>query len=496
MNDNSSKSILKSTGLVGGSKVISVLFGIIRSKVIAVILGPTGTGLIGALQSSTASIQTVVSLGLSSSSVRDIAQAYAKGNQEKIAKTIKTQRRAVLVTGLSGMLLTYAFAAPLSQLTFGDAQYTGAIRLLSIAVFFNLIMGGQGALIQGTRRIKDLALMSIISAGLSTIISVPLIYFYQEQGIPIFLVMLAASQYVVSFYFAQRIQVVKVKLDFKEIWERARGMIRLGLGFMGAALAGALVIYFIRVFIIRFIDMEALGLYQAAMGISGLYINVVLDAMGKDFYPRLTSVAYTPASEISLMNQQTEVGMILAAPGLLFTLALAPLAINILYTPEYAPAYSLLQWMILGVFMRTISWPLGFLFVARAKSIYFLATEIAVNLIHLLLVFILAQWYGLKGAAIAFFGMYILYTGGMYYLCNHQNGFTWQPHVVRSILALSAVFGLSFAILRFTEPWVGSLVVCMIGLGVSYYALQKVLEIMEVESVGSLIRKLKNKVKK
>ncbi|WP_282776952.1 hypothetical protein [Phaeodactylibacter xiamenensis] len=42
-----------------------------------------------------------------------------------------------------------------------------------------------------------------------------------------------------------------------------------------------------------------------------------------------------------------------------------------------------------------------------------------------------------------------------------QNGFTWQPGVVRSILSLSAIFGVSFAILRFTEPWVGSLIVCM-----------------------------------
>lgn len=96
MNKGSSKSILKSTGLVGGSQVISVLFGIVRSKVIAVVLGPSGTGLIGALQSSTALVQTVVGLGLSNSSVRDIAQAHAKGEAEELAKTVKTQRRAGL----------------------------------------------------------------------------------------------------------------------------------------------------------------------------------------------------------------------------------------------------------------------------------------------------------------------------------------------------------------------------------------------------------------
>lgn len=126
-------------------------------------------------------------LGLSNSSVRDIAQAYAKGEKSELAKTVKTQRLAVLFTGLADILATLLLAAPLSRLTFGHEDYAPAIRLLSIAVFFNLIMGGQSALIQGTRRIKDLALLSIIGALLSTLNAVPLIYFYQESGIVIYL---------------------------------------------------------------------------------------------------------------------------------------------------------------------------------------------------------------------------------------------------------------------------------------------------------------------
>lgn len=460
------------------------------------LLGPSGTGLIGALQSSTSLIQTITSLGLSSSSIRDIAQAHAKGEVEELAKTVKTQRRAVFFTGLAGLLATLWLAAPLSRLTFGHEDYTGAIRLLSFAVFFNLIVGGQSALVQGTRRIKDLALMAIIGALLSTLVSVPLIYHYRESGIAIYLVVLAASQYLVTYYFARRIPLRQVQLSLSATFERAKGMFQLGLGFMGGALATTFAVYLIRVFIIRYFDIAAAGLYQAAMSISIIYIDVVLQAMGKDFYPRLASVAYSPKAEIDMINEQTEIGMVLAAPGLLFTLALAPVAINILYTPEYALANELLQWMILGVFVRTISWPMGFLFIARAKSFYFLNIQIAANVIHLTLVFALTRWLGLSGAAIAFFGMYILHVLGLYFLANRQNGFTWQPRLVCSILVFSVIFGLSIVILHFSRTWAGSLIVFCIGLWVTYYALQKVLRILEVKSVGELVRLFKNRMKK
>ncbi len=496
MNNGSSKSILKSTGLVGGSQVITVLVGLVRAKVIAVVLGPGGTGLIAALQSSTALVQTVLGLGLSKSSVRDIAQAHARGEAEELARTVKTQRRAVLVTGLAGLVATVLLAEPLSRFTFGHEDYAFAIRLLAVAVFFNLIVGGQSALIQGMRRIKDLALLSITGALLSTAIAVPLIYFYREGGIAIYLVVLAAGQYVVAYYFARRIFLQRVPLDWSATWQRAKDMLRLGLGFMGAALATALAGYLIRVFLIRYMGLGAAGLYQAAMGISGIYINVVLQAMGKDFYPRLAAVAHSPEAEIKLINEQTEVGMILAAPGLLFTLALAPVAINVLYTPEYAPAYGLLQWMILGVFIRTISWPMAFVLVARGRSVTYLFAEIGANLVHVVLVVILGEIYGLIGVAMAFFGMYALYLLGMYFLVNRQNGFTWQRRVVRNLWVLSTIFGLSFVLLRFTGPWVGSLLVCGVGLGVSYYALQKVLEILEVESLRALWRMFRNKIKK
>jgi PST family polysaccharide transporter len=490
---SSKKSILSSTSIIGGSSVVVIFLKIISSKAVALILGPMGTGLIGALQSSTTMLQTVSSLGINNSAVRDIAKANSKDNSEQLSITIKSLRKAVLFTGLLGFILTFSFAGFLSQFTFGSQEYTLEIRILSIAVFFNLIQGGQTALIQGMRRIKDLAKMSIFSALLVTLVSLPVLYIYELDGVVYFLLAMSIGQYLVSLHFARKIKIKDLRVSWQQAYEESKAMVKLGFSFMGGALAAVLGAYLVRVIIIRDLGLADAGIYQAAFAISGLYIGIILQAMGKDFYPRLTGVAFQPKKEIQLINEQTQVGMLLAAPGLMFTLALAPIGIKLLYSAEYIEAYPILQWMILGIFLRTISWPMGYLFIARAKGKLFFITQIISWTLQVILVFFGLQFFGLVGTGIAFFALYIFYTSMMFILLNKENDFKWSTQVVKIIISMSLAFTLAFVILQYMSQLWGSIIVCSLGLILTYVAYLEIAKILEIKNLKELIQKFKKK---
>lgn len=492
---SSKKSILSSTSIIGGSSVLVIILNIIRSKVIAVLLGPTGTGLISAFQSSTSMLQTVAGLGINNSAVRDIAQANSKNNQGKLSIVIKSLRKLVLFTGFIGLVLTVIFAQPLSEFTFETDDYTAEIRLLSIAVFFNLIQAGQSALIQGMRRIKDLARMSILSSLMGTFLSLPLIYLYEFDGISVYLVVLAIGQFLISLYYARKIRIQDIKVSWQRAFKESKGMIKLGSSFMGAALAGILATYFIRVIIIRDLDLASTGIYQAAFSLSGIYIGVILQAMGKDFYPRLTAVAFDSKKEIQLINEQTQVGMMLAAPGLMFTLAFAPLAIRLLYSGEYLEAFPILQWMILGVFLKTVSWPMAFLFVARAKGKIYLFAEIAIFSLMTLLTYIFLNFYGLNGTGIAFFGTYIFYTMLLFCLLYKENGFKWSSEVTKRMLLISFAFIMAFLATQYLSSFWGSTTSFTIGVVLSFFALKEICKILEVKNLKELMDLIKNRKK-
>ena len=64
------------------------------------------------------------------------------------------------------------------------------------------------------------------------------------------------------------------------------------------------------------LSAESLGYFQAAWAISMTYIGFVLSAMGTDYYPRLTQTIHDRIKVNRLVNEQTEVAILLAGPVL------------------------------------------------------------------------------------------------------------------------------------------------------------------------------------
>ena len=72
--------ILKSSAIIGGSSVINIAIGIVRTKFMAVFLGPAGFGLMGLYGSIADLALSIAGMGVNSSGVRQIAEAVGSGD--------------------------------------------------------------------------------------------------------------------------------------------------------------------------------------------------------------------------------------------------------------------------------------------------------------------------------------------------------------------------------------------------------------------------------
>jgi Polysaccharide biosynthesis protein. len=187
--------------------MLNIIIGIIRTKAMAMLLGPSGVGLMGLYGSITDLTISVVGMGINSSGVRQIAEAVGSDDTERIARTASVLRRISILLGVLGAVFLIGFSGPLSKLTFGNDQHATAIALLSIAVFFNLVSAGQGALIQGMRRISDLAKMGILGTLFGTLISILVVYFLREDGVAPSLVLVAAMGILTSWWYSRKIPI-------------------------------------------------------------------------------------------------------------------------------------------------------------------------------------------------------------------------------------------------------------------------------------------------
>ena len=430
---------------MGSANMLEYLVSLLRVKIVAILLGPAGIGLIGLYASVTSLLGTATGLGITSSGVREVAQAYSKDDQEEAARIVRILRRVCWCTGLAGWLVAIALAQTLSELLFESGEHAWAIGLLGSILLLSSISSGQKSILQGQRRIGDIARISVISMLLNTLITVGLYYWLREQGIVPVLVATAAVSLAVSFWFSRRISIAPLKISWQETLTRAKGLAGLGSAFMISALLTAGVDMATRSLITRDYGIEAAGLYQASWALSGLFAGFVISAMGTDFYPRLTAAIQDHATARQLVNEQTEIGMLLALPGLLGTLAFAPLVMSVFYSDSFLPAAELLPWFLLGVFGKVLSFPLGFIQLAMGAGRWFIITEVTTITLQMFMIFWMVPRFGIIGAAYAFALTYFFYTLLMLWTARQLIEFRWESGARKVFFAASLLISSSLA---------------------------------------------------
>ncbi len=464
--------ILKSSALIGGSSVLNIGFSVVRTKAMAVLLGPAGFGLMGLYSSVCELVRSFAGMGLNNSGVRQIAEAVGSQDERRIAETVTTLRRVAFATGALGGLLLLVLCKPVSWLTFGDARHAGAIALLGMAVFFGDVSAGQVALVQGMRRIADLARITLLGGFFGTALSIPIVYLFcrqgqGEQGVVPALIAVAATGILTSWWYARKVNVPRVTMTLRQVYGQASALLRLGFVFMSTGLMSLGVAYLARIILVHKIDLAAAGFYQAAWTLGGVYFGFILQAMGADFYPRLTAVARDNAECNRLVNEQAEVGLLLAAPGVLGTLTFAPLIIELFYSQRFGPAVGILRWICLGMVLRVASWPMGFILLAKGEGSLFFWTELLGNSLQAGLIWIGVRYQGLEGAGMAFFALYVIYSLGIYFVVHRVSGFRWSSANRRLALwfvpLVVIVFGSWYLLPRVGAAILGGLITCISG---------------------------------
>lgn len=467
-NGKSYGQILKSSTIIGGSSLVNICMGIARVKVNALLIGPAGVGLFG-LYGSIVEIATLLSdMGMRSSGVRQIAAATATEDQLQVARTVKTLRRVVLLLGCLGAAGLFLLRKPVCRITFGGLEHVAEVGVLALVVFFGAISAGQAALLQGMRRIGNLARMNIIGAVLGTLLSATIIFFFRERGIVGSLVAVGGMTILTSWWYARKIKVRHVVVEWAESRAETRRLLSLGLIFAANGLMASGVTYVIRLLIIHRFGLNAVGLYQSAYSLSIVYTGFILEAMGTDFYPRLTAAAKDNATCNRLVNEQAEIGLLLAVPGILATLTFAPLVIHMFYSARFDPAAGILRWQVLGILMRVATWPMAFILPAKELKQAYFWSELVYYVAYLALAWICLPIWGLTGVGMAFFGAYLVFWGLIFVLVRRSTGFSWSKANVRLGMVLFpsvlVVFGSFYILPRIPAMVLGALVTLLVGL--------------------------------
>ena len=437
--DPSSASALRRTLVLAAASALVVAFGLVRTKVVALELGPRGVGTLALLLSLASFLSVVFQFGFGATSIRQIAFLDGRGTLDQRDELRSALYSAMLWLAVAGAILVLIAARPLAVEVLGDGRLEDEVRLSSLIVLASVSSAAAIADLYGLRRAKALAGLQSAAAAAATAIVVAAAVAEAallETALVASAIVSASAALLYSRCLPKRprIRLRRVLSVMGETW-------KLSVVFLANAVITAASMLLVRVLIDNELGRAATGEFQAAFLVSATLVGFLITALESDYLPRLSALADRPAAMNQEANDQLRLMLLLATPIIVVLIASAPTVVQILYSNRFVEAVALLRIMLLGEFAHVAATAVGLILVGRASLGRHLVIQVASNAVLLGSLAALSSL-GLTAAALAYASANVVGLGLSLLLVRRSSGFRPSGSSV-TLLGVGAVASLA-----------------------------------------------------
>ena len=436
---NSYSHILKYTSIFGGVQGLVILIGMVRNKLIALLLGPQGMGLMALFNSTVRLISDTTGLGLGMSAVRELSRLYDEEHHKELKSRIELIRSWSLITACLGFVLCVVLSPLINHYTFSWGNHTLHFMLLAPIIALTALSAGELSILKATRKLRRLAEISIYGVLCALATSVPLYYNFGESAIVPSLIIIALSQFIITITYSFHYYPYRVHFD-SDTFSEAKPMLRLGISFLGAGIMGSGSDFIVRSFLNYEGSLDDVGLYNAGYMITMTYAGVIFSAMETDYFPRLSSVNNNVEERDLLVNRQLEVSLLLISPLLILLMSLLPIALPLLYSDAFLAVLPMVKVAIFAMFMRSLELPVAYITLSRGDSKAFFLLETTYYLL-----FIMMFWLGYKYAYLFGVGLGLVVTGLLFNIILYAFAYQKYSFCISKRMLLYLAIQLSLA---------------------------------------------------
>lgn len=366
--------ILKLMSIFSGVQFVQIVCSIVRTKLIALWIGPVGVGLFAIYTTAVETLSQFFQVAMDQSSMREVA--IAKTEHTKLSAVIRTIRRWSLWLAIAGMVIMVALSPWLSRVMFNDDNHALSFILLSAAVFFRILTCGENPVLQGLERFKALATASLWGAIGGVAVSIPLFYFWGIDSIlPALLSYTAITTGALLLQRRRNDTAGTAPLPSREIFRQGLPMIKFGIYLALAAFIGMAANFIFVSYLNHQAGTEFTGFYNTGYSIIVRYVGPLFTAISLEFYPRLVSVRNHRLRTSTFVNHEILLLLLIITPIALWMITFDNVAIQLLYSDEFLIASPIITWGMAGTILRVSTWCISYVIISRGEQRLYLLTE-------------------------------------------------------------------------------------------------------------------------
>jgi PST family polysaccharide transporter len=393
---------------------VTLALSVLAAKAYAVLLGPSGVGLLALMQSVVNLGVMVATGGLVMSTISATASAAARGDRHNERAIARAALVIGLAAGAGGAVLLIVFRQFVADAVLGSGSRTSDVLILALALLLSVAASIQLALLMGLHRIRAVVAVNIGTSLTATGIGVAVVAAFGEAALAPAILVTAISQLGFS-----RIAIARARRTAREapssIAAAAGALLRVGLPVTASQLANNGAQLFVPVLVLAVLGTVEVGYYRAAAAVSISYLTFFLAMLAQDYFPRISG-AVEPAAAAALIERRMRLVVGLGMPIIFALLAAGPLLIDLLYAREFAPAFGVLRWQLAGDLVRLPAWVLAFALLARGKSSVYFGAELISGLSLLAGTLLGLTLIGLVGSGVGYAVSQLIYYGVVWLL--------------------------------------------------------------------------------
>lgn len=399
--DDTYDHVVKSTGALGVIQVLTILVSVLRNKLASVLLGTVGVGLSSLYINITGFLSNVSNLGVSFSSIKHVSELHENGDREMVEHFVEVVRTWSVWTAVLGMLVCILFSPLISWCAFEDFSHIDSICLLSPMLSFMAVTGGELAILKAVRRLKRLAMISVLGAVVTLLLTVPFYYVWGISGVVPGLVCSTAGVTAVHLAFSLKVFPWRVSLFSKAHFTAGVNLVRVGVPYVLAGLVNTATSMGLMMFIFSIGSPSDAGLFGMGYSLVFVYVGTFFAAVDSDYFPRLSAIHDDEERMNIVVNRQVKVCVLLISPILILFMLSMPLIVLLLYTPAFYPVIGMAVCALAHLFFKALTLPVAYLSLSRGDALLFLCMEIAYDVALAFLIIFLYLSFGILGTGIA-----------------------------------------------------------------------------------------------
>ncbi len=475
---------VKYIGVFGGTQGFSILLGIAKTKIATKLLGAAGLGVIAMYNRTLQMHSDFTNLSLSFSAVRQIAEANEEGNREKLQHWVKVLRSWTFLTAVAGVLLSLVLYPFMGEWVFeGNEYYTSRFLLLSPVVGFMAVIGGELAVLKGVHSLYKVAKYTLWTAVAGLVVSVPFYLCMGIAGIFPSIFLTSFVQMVVLLCYTLPLFPYRIAPFSRKVLRDGVDMVKFGIGYIFAAVMGSSSTWFICKVLLELGNDMVVGYYSTALTLICLLPGILHASIDSDYYPRLSSINKDTNAMNRMVNEQAEVQLLIQAPLLLGYLVALPLLVPLFYDVELMVAVPMTQLAMFGMFIRTMTYPMSYIPLARGDSKVFILQEAIYDIIYVVSVIVGYKYFGLSGVGVAVAVVYFFEWIVVCVIAFLKYRFVLSAQLVKCFLLQLPVFLLMLYVTQTVgegvEYWAYGAIITLLSALLSLYLLSKRLSLVK-----------------